>query len=430
MKVEILMPKMGESITEGRILKWTKKPGDQVDKDETVLEIATDKVDTEVPAPATGVLVQQLAQEGDTVEVGRPVAILETDASQAQVVADAATAPAAAPTPAAAPAAPQAVAAGAPAADTGARFYSPVVMRIAAEKNIPMAELASIPGTGTGGRVTKNDLHAWLGQRPTAAPMPAAAPVMAAAPQPAASPVTRTDAGAGVQVVPMDNMQRLMAEHMVHSVHTSPHVTLVSEVDMSRIVRFKEQNEEAFKAREGVRLTFMPFIAEACIRALKDFPLINASIDGTSILMKRAINLGIAVAMDDGGLIVPVVKNADGLNVAGLARSIADVASRARKRRLQPEEIQDGTFTITNFGVFGNLFGTPIINQPQIAIFGVGAVKKRPVVIEQETGDVIGIRPMMMISLSFDHRLIDGALGGKFVERVAYYLENANLASF
>lgn len=433
MNVEVLMPKMGESITEGRILKWNKMPGDAVDKDETILEIATDKVDTEVPSPASGILVQHLAAEGDTVEVGKPVAIIETEASAAIVVAPGsassnATVPAEAIEPS--PAAPTPVAS-APMETSSTpsvsqsddkRFYSPVVMRIAADAGIGMEELATIPGTGANGRVTKTDITGYLSHRATT-PVSAVTMAPSAPRQSMAAPTVSFQGGETVQVIPMDNMKRLMAEHMVHSVHTSPHVTLVSEVDMTAIARYRAEHAESFKAREGVSLTFMPFIAEAAVRALRDFPFVNASIDGTNILVKKNINLGIAVAMEDGGLIVPVVRGADQLNPTGLARSIADLARRARHRRLQPEEIQDGTFTITNFGVFGNLFGTPIINQPQVAILGVGSVTKRPVVIEQKDGDVIAIRSMMYISLSFDHRLVDGALGGMFLERVVSYLE-------
>lgn len=456
MKVEVQMPKMGESITEGRILKWLKKPGDAVDRDETILEIATDKVDTEVPAPNAGVLVKIMAEEGQTVEVGTPIAIIETDAASAQVDTSSAPAaagapapaevkseaPAAAPAavppapPAPAPQAPAPVSAPAPAAEGSARFYSPVVMRIASVEGVSMQELERIPGTGVGGRVGKNDILAYVEQRKSGAvPAPAyqAAPATAAAvssgPSMAAMPAPSPKAGQGTQVIAMSNMQRLMAEHMVKSMQISPHVAVVSEVDMTKIVRFRDRHAAAFKQREGFSLTFMPFVAEATIRALKDFPLVNSSVVGDSIVLKSAINLGIAVAMDDGGLIVPVVKNADTLNVIGLGRSVADVASRARTRRLQPEEIQDGTFTITNFGVFGNVFGTPIINQPQVAILGVGTVQKKPVVVERDGEDTIVIRSMMYLSLSFDHRIIDGALGGRFLERVKQYLEDFNLDS-
>lgn len=454
MKVEVQMPKMGESITEGRILKWLKKPGDAVDRDETILEIATDKVDTEVPAPNAGVLVKIMAEEGDTVEVGTPIAVIETDADNATVEESAPAADAKAETtaeaktsettpvaeaPAPSAPAPSAPAASAPAAEGTARFYSPVVMRIASAEGVSMAELERIPGTGAGGRVGKNDILTYVEQRKSGAIVaPAAAPPAAPAhatqpsstgPAMAAMPAPSPAAGQGTQVVAMSNMQRLMAEHMVKSMQISPHVAVVSEVDLTKIVRFRDRHAAAFKQREGFSLTFMPFVAEATIRALKDFPLVNSSVVGDSIVLKSAINLGVAVAMDDGGLIVPVVKNADTLNVIGLGRSVADVATRARSRKLQPEEIQDGTFTITNFGVFGNVFGTPIINQPQVAILGVGAVQKKPVVIERDGEDTIAIRSMMYISLSFDHRIIDGALGGRFLERVKQYLEDFTLES-
>jgi 2-oxoglutarate dehydrogenase E2 component (dihydrolipoamide succinyltransferase) len=444
MKVEVQMPKMGESITEGRILKWLKQPGDAVDRDETILEIATDKVDTEVPAPNAGVLVQIMAEEGDTVEVGTPIAMIETDAENAKVETAAPKeapkkeeAPAPTPAPAHAAAAtpppPAAAPAAAPAGEAGLRFYSPVVMRIASAEGISMAELEQIPGSGGNGRVTKNDVLAYLEARKAGTvlhpPATAAPAVGATGPSLSAMPAPSPVAGDGYEVIPMSNMHRLMAEHMVKSMQISPHVAVVSEVDMTRIEKFRAANAAAFKQREGFSLTYMPFIAEATIRALKDFPYVNSSIEGDSILLKKMIHLGIAVAMDDGGLIVPVVKNADTLNPVGLGRSISDIARRARDRKLSPEDIQDGTFTITNFGVFGNIFGTPIINQPQVAILGVGAAQKKPVVIERDGEDTIAIRMMMMLSLSFDHRIVDGALGGRFLERVKQYLEEFSLES-
>jgi len=442
MKVDVLMPKMGESITEGRIIKWLKQPGDTIDRDETILEIATDKVDTEVPAPNGGVLVQILVGEGETVEVGSIIAVIETEADEASPIETVASPPDAAATPE-----PVVDAESTDGIDTSTdakarkaqspgegkhskestRFFSPVVMRIAAEHNIPMHELESIDGSGMNGRVSKKDILAWIEKRESAPPAPASpAPESASYAVAASSP---RSAGDEHEIIPMSNMHRLMAEHMVQSVRISPHVSVVSEVDMSRIVTFRDTHAAAFKQREGFTLTYMPFIAEATIRAIKDFPLINSSIDGENIVLKRMVNLGIAVAMDDGGLIVPVVKHADNLNVVGLGRTMSDIAYRARIRKLQPEEIQDGTFTITNFGVFGNIFGTPIINQPQMAILGVGAVQKKPVVIEHDGSDTIAIRSMMYISLAFDHRIIDGALGGRFLERVRQYLEEFNLDS-
>lgn len=458
MKVEVLMPKMGESITEGRILKWLKQPGDAIDRDENILEIATDKVDTEVPAPNAGILVKVMAEEGATVEVGVPIAIIETDADAAEVESAAPSTsasaekaaegeqehktsgkqeePSAAPSPA-----PSSTATTTPDASTpqtpengGPRFYSPVVMRIASTEGVSMQELERIPGSGAGGRVSKKDILAYLEKRAsgtvdTAGPVKEGATATSAimgSDALATRPAPSATADHGTEIIPMSNMQRLMAEHMVRSVHDSPHVAVVSDVDLTNIVRFRDKHAAAFKQREGLSLTYMPFIAEATIRTLKDFPLVNSSIDGENIIMKKMINLGVAVAMDDGGLIVPIVKHADTLNVVGLARAITDVATRARQRKLQPEEIQDGTFTITNFGVFGNIFGTPIINQPQVAILGVGAVRKTPVVIERDGEESIAIRSMMYISMSFDHRIIDGALGGRFVERIKQYLEGFN----
>jgi 2-oxoglutarate dehydrogenase E2 component (dihydrolipoamide succinyltransferase) len=450
MKVDVLMPKMGESITEGRILKWLKKPGDAVDRDETILEIATDKVDTEVPAPNAGILLQILAEEGETVEVGTVIGVLDTDASAAEVSTSAATAekkaedkaevkaddsPETVPTPGKATQEDTATSSAKPVrtqqANGSPKFYSPVVMRIAGEHNIGLTELEQIPGSGLGGRVTKSDVLAFLETRdeqtsPITDGSPTASPT-GSGPGLTSMPAPSRVGGEGYEVIEMSNMHRLMAEHMVKSVQISPHVGVVSEVDMTKIVKFRDKYADAFKAREGFSLTYMPFIAEAVVRTLKDFPWMNSSVDGNNIILKKAVNLGIAVAMDDGGLIVPVVKHADTLNVIGLGRSIADIAGRARNRRLQPEEIQDGTFTITNFGVFGNIFGTPIINQPQVGILGVGALQKKPVVIERDGEDVIAVRSMMLLSLSFDHRIIDGALGGRFLERVKQYLEDFSL---
>lgn len=437
MTIEIFMPKMGESITEGRILKWLKQPGDKVDRDETILEIATDKVDTEVPSPAAGVLAQLLAAEGDTVEVGKVIAIVETDASVPIPTRD--TAVPAVTTVEAVPAettsaavdsvtpAPIASGTSADSPEIGRkRFYSPVVMRIAADQGIGTDELESIPGTGANGRVTKADVLKHIESRHATRPAGMAQYAAPAGAPAAAPPLSRMG---DVEVVPMDNMHRLMADHMVKSKQISPHVALVADVDLTRIVKFRDQHADAFKNREGISLTFMPFIAHAAILALKDFPFVNASVDGYNILVKKYVNLGIAVAMEDGGLIVPVIKHADTLNHVGLARSIADVAQRARKKKLQPDEIQDGTFTITNFGVFGSTFGLPIINQPQVAILGVGALQKKPVVIEQEGADMIAIRSIIQLSLSFDHRLVDGAMGGMFLDRVKRYLESISLDS-
>ena len=408
MKFEMVMPKMGESITEGTILKWLKKEGDTVGKDEIILEISTDKVDSEIPTPVPGKIVQILAQEGDTVEVGKPIAVIETEASaQAETaeppapqeetaVTQEETQPAVEPAPAKTP--PK---------QKGKRFYSPVVMKIAAEENISMAELESLTGSGVNGRVTKKDVLAYLKTRQAPS---AATPAPAQAPQ-----VVKTGSE---QIIPLDNMRRKIAEHMIHSKHTSAHVSLYTEVDMLNIDRIRQRNKAAFKAREGFSLTYMPFIVEATVHALKEFPMLNASMDEDNIIVKNYYNIGIAVALENG-LIVPNIFSADEKNLIGIARAVNDLAVRARSKKLLPDELTNGTFSISNFGVYGTTIGFPIINQPQVAILGVGAVKKRPVVIN----DAIAIRPIMYLSLTIDHRLIDGAMGSQFLERVRELLE-------
>ncbi|HGY54794.1 MAG TPA: 2-oxo acid dehydrogenase subunit E2 [Caldithrix abyssi] len=405
MKFEMVMPKMGESIMDGTILKWLKQPGDTVEKDEIILEISTDKVDSEIPAPVSGTISQLLAAEGDTVDVGSVIALFETDqavessapAPQAETVEEE-TVPVVAAAPAPAPKSkPQ-----------GARFYSPVVMNIANENGIAFAELETIPGSGLNGRVTKKDIMNYIAGRGKAPRVQAAAP---------AAPAGFTGAD-GIEVIEMDRMRKSIAEHMIKSKHTSAHVSLYAEIDMQNISRIRERNKKAFKAREGFSLTYMPFIAEATTRALKEFPMLNASIDGDRILVKHFVNLGIAVAVE-AGLIVPNIFHADERNLTGLARAINDVATRARDKKLKPDEVVNGTFSISNFGVYGTSVGFPIINQPQVAILGVGAIKKRPVVIN----DAIAIRPIMYLSLTIDHRLIDGAMGAQFLQRVGQLLE-------
>ncbi len=459
--VDIIMPKMGESIMDGRILKWFKKPGDTIERDETLFEISTDKVDTEVPSAEGGVLVEVLFQEGDTANVGDVVARIETDAANAQVKTGDSPKPKAEEKQVEQPVekAPEPVQQTAPAAETktenktggGSGFYSPLVLNIANKEGVSMDELSSITGTGVGGRVRKQDILAYVearksgkvtapkavdtgvpaAQTQTTAPATAKAVVAEKKPAEYKAPeikhsvdLTNMYNMPGVNVAPMDTLQSKMAEHMVMSIHTSPHVAAIAECDMSAVDRARKVLGGDFLNREGFKLTYMPFIAEAVVKALKDFPLLNASIDGTNILLKSFINLGIAVAMDNGGLIVPVIKNADSKNLTGIAREMNDLAKRARVKKLTLDEIQDGTFTITNYGVFGNIIGTPIINQPQVAILGTGAIKKRAVVVETSEGDAIVIKPMMYLTLSFDHRLIDGALGGKFVMKVVEYLEN------
>ncbi len=439
MIVDIIMPKMGESIMEGTILRWLKQPGDRVERDENLLEISTDKVDTEVPAPESGILVELLYKENDVVEVGKVIARLETDAN-AEVKPTAPAEKQEEPKQEA----PAKEEEKAPVKEIkeeplsgGTRFYSPLVLSIAKEEGIPMSELETIPGTGMEGRVTKKDILEYLKTRGTVkkpvehSKAPVSAPAKAdkpATPKPELPKMQIDYNEEGISVLEFDNVRQKMAEHMVASVGISPHVNAIAEVDLTNVEKARNKMKAEFEAKEGFKLTYMPFIAEAVIKALKDFPLVNSVIDDSSApfkaIMRSKVNLGMAVAMDNGGLIVPVIKNADGMNLTGLARSIADLGKRARVKKLTLDEIQGGTFTISNYGVFGNIIGTMIINQPQVAILGVGAVKKRPAVLSTEDGDFVVIKPMVYLTLSFDHRLIDGALGGSFVMRVAHYLEN------
>jgi len=437
MLVDIIMPKMGESIMEGTILKWLKQAGDKIERDEPILEISTDKVDTEVPAPESGVLAELLFKEGDTIEVGKVIARMNTDAN-AEVSAPAPAAEEPKSEPAPAPKEEKPAAAPAPKVTEeekteGGGFYSPLVLSIAKKEGISFSELESINGTGANNRVTKKDILDYVKNR-TSQPKQFSQPAKASAPAPAVKkPVElpKQDFNfdeEGLSILEFDNVRQKMAEHMVASVGISPHVNSIAEVDMSAVEKARQEMSADFEEKEGIKLTYMPFISDAVIKALKDFPLVNSVIDDSSVpfkaISRSKINLGMAVAMDNGGLIVPVIKEADGKNLVGLARSINDLGRRARIKKLTLDEITGGTFTISNYGVFGNIMGTMIINQPQVAILGVGAVKKRPKVIETPEGDFIGIRPMMYLTLSFDHRLIDGALGGRFVMRVAHYLEN------
>jgi len=425
MKHDMVMPKMGESITEGSIIKWLKKVGDTISKDEIILEISTDKVDSEIPTPVAGTLVEILANEGDTVDVGNIIARIETEAGDAPAVnkskevKEEATAPDPEPAPASVESVPETVAPAdeqksAPSASDSNKFYSPVVLNIARTEGISSQELDQVPGSGISGRVTKKDVLKYLETRGTAAP--AAAPATASAPvAPSIPAATGSD---GIEVIAMDHIRKKIAEHMVHTAHTSPHVGLYIDVDMSNVSTIRDRNKNAFLRKEGIKLTYMPFISEAVARTLRELPFVNASIDGDNILVKHFVNLGIAVATEKG-LIVPVIKNADILNLTGLARAINDLATRTRDRKLKPDEVSGGTFSISNFGVYGTKIGFPLINQPQVAILGVGALKKQAVVIN----DAIAIRPIMSISLMFDHRLIDGALGAQFLQRVAQNLE-------
>lgn len=431
--VELIMPKMGESITEATILKWLKSEGDTVEADESVLEIATDKVDSEVPAPQGGVLTKILFQEGDVVEVGKAIAIIDTGDGAND--APASTAPAAKPQPAAAATATVAtpvkttVQQTVPAQSSNGhgRFYSPLVLNIARQENISMQELETIPGTGRDSRVTKSDILSYIDDRGAAVEAPAPQPVAAPQPEPAAAPAQPAQpamsVSGNVEIVEMDRMRKMIAKHMVESKRTSAHVTSFVEADVTNLVVWRNKVKDKFKAREGENLTFTPLFVEAVIKALKDFPYVNASLNGDNVILRKDINIGMATALPSGNLIVPVIKNADQLNLVGLAKQVNRLANDARNNKLKPEDIDGGTFTLSNVGTFGNVMGTPIINQPQLAILATGVIKKKPVVIETPTGDTIGIRHMMFLSHSYDHRVIDGAMGGAFVRKVADYLE-------
>ena len=450
-RVEMTMPKMGESIMEGTVLKWLKQVGDTIEQDESVLEVATDKVDTEVPAIYAGVLTEILVQEGQVVAVGAPIAIMETDAAAAGAAAPASApaAPQAAPAPSAngsavpylpEPNNPQAVQPAGAVHQPG-RFLSPLVLSIAREEGVSMSDLEYLPGTGKEGRVTKKDILDYVagGKQLLAASTPAvAAPAVAVAPAPAAAPAQQPQAApapqaasvkpvpsvsGGQELIEMDRMRKMIAQRMVDSVRISPHVTSFVEADVTNIVNWRNKHKDAYKKREGENLTFTPIFIQAVARAIQDFPLINVSIDGDYIIKKRDINIGVAVALPSGNLIVPVIHNADQLNLNGLSKKMNDLANRARANKLKPEDLEGGTYTLSNVGSFGNVMGTPIIMQPQVAIMAVGAIKKKPAVIETPQGDLIGVRQFMFLSHSYDHRVVDGSLGGMFVRKVADYLE-------
>lgn len=452
---EIKMPKLGESITEGTIISWSVKTGDSINEDDVLFEVSTAKVSAEIPSPVAGKVLEILFQEGDTVAVGTTVAIIGLEGSEDDTDNDTAVhtdipekesietpandknVPSAAPVPKA-----QAV-------TENERWYSPVVLQMARDANLSQDELDRIPGTGYMGRLSKKDMKDYLSGKKDATTktqsQPASQTVTESKPAPASqtkpaqtSPASSApasqvissapvSAGSEDKVMEMDRVGKIIADHMVMSKNVSPHVTTVVEVDVTKLVQWRSRNKEAFRKREGISLTYMPAITEATAKALSEFPQVNASVNGYQIILKKHINVGIAVSLDDGNLIVPVVRDADKLNLNGLAVAIDTLANKARDNKLAPDDIQGGTFTITNFGTFKNLFATPIINQPQVAILGVGYIEKKPAVIETPEGDTIGIRHKMYLSLSYDHRLINGALGGAFLRRIADYLENWSL---
>ncbi len=432
-KVELVMPKMGESIIEATILKWVKQVGDKVAIDDTILEVATDKVDSEIPSPIEGTIVEILFPEESVVEVGKVIAILATEGEAVASGVSATTTEAVQETVAAATKITEDISKISNGtsiqpvqASNDDRFYSPLVKSIAKEEGLSQVELASIQGTGADNRVTKHDILSYVKTRGQGAPSVAAQPQpTASAPQKPTQPVsTPVFAGGGnTEIVEMDRMRKLIAEHMVMSKQTSPHVTSFIEADVTNLVKWREANKKKFIEKHGFNITFTPVFIEATARAISDFPMINVSVDGTNIIVKKDINVGMATALPSKNLIVPVIKNANLLNLVGLASIVSDLAGRARINKLKPEEIKDGTFTITNVGTFGSIMGTPIINQPQVAILATGAIVKKPAVVETEYGDVIAIRHKMFLSLSYDHRVVDGELGGSFLKRVAEYLE-------
>ena len=422
---ELVMPKLGESIIEATIVRWHKKEGEQVVEDESIADLATDKVDSEIPSPVEGIVTKLFYKEGDVVPVGKIIAIINMGGDEASAPAE--TQAKSEPAATEAKAEVQPAAASVQVVETVAdsdRFYSPLVRSIAKEENISLSELENVSGSGKDNRLTKQDILDYIQKRGT---KPAAQPVSAPAAAPAAErPKVQAPAvtsSTGDVIIEMDRMRRLIADHMVMSKQVSPHVTSFIEVDVTNIVRWREKIKDSFAKREGQKITYTPLFVEAAAKALREFPNVNASIDGYKIIQRKAINIGMATALPDGNLIVPVIKNADQKNLLGIVKDVNDLADRARKNKLNPDDIASGTFTITNFGSFDSLTGVPVINQPQVAILGIGAIKKRPWVLETADGDVIAIRSICMLSLSYDHRLVDGGLAGQFIKRIQQILE-------
>jgi 2-oxoglutarate dehydrogenase E2 component (dihydrolipoamide succinyltransferase) len=429
--VELIMPKMGESIMEATILHWLKKPGDKIEQDESVLEVATDKVDTEVPSTHAGILKEILAKEGEVIKVGKAIAIITTDGEGQKT----SVTPAAASNPEPVKQATFETVSASTNGSNGvhvtdfkssARFYSPLVKNIAREENIAVAELETISGSGLEGRVTKKDILNYVQHRKLGATVQSVQQHTGGSysPAPQRAPVSISG---GDEIIEMDRMRKMIAERMVDSKRISPHVTSFVEADVTNIVFWRNKVKNEFQKREGDALTFTPIFIEAVALAIKDFPMINVQVDGDRIIKKRDINIGMAVALPSGNLIVPVIKNADQYNITGLAKIVNDLAKRARENKLKPDDLAGGTFTVSNVGSFGNVMGTPIIMQPQVAIMALGAVQKKPAVIETPYGDAIAIRHKMFLSHSYDHRVVDGALGGSLVRRVADYLEKFDI---
>ena len=456
-QVELIMPKLGESITEATILSWKKKVGDHVEEEETILEIATDKVDSEVPSPATGIITQILFEENAVVPIGKIIAVISTEANNETIsdvgvrMSDVDSASVQSETSASKSQATPKVStleipkseipiptSEMPIQSDSNRFYSPLVRTIAKEENVSVVELDKIEGSGQGGRVTKSDILNFVQNRTTSpsthhpSPITNDSSLITHHPSPItndSSPITHHplpiahSLSGNVEIIEMDRMRKLIADHMVMSKQVAPHVTSFVEADVTNLVNWRNKVKGEFQKKYGENMTFTPIFIEAICKTLRDFPMVNSSVDGSKIIIKKDLNIGMATAMTNGNLIVPVIKGADMLNLLGLTKQVNDLANRARNNKLKPEEVQGGTFTLTNVGGFGNIMGTPIINQPQVAILAVGVIKKKPAVIETEYGDVIAVRQMMYLSMSYDHRVVDGSLGGTFLRRVADYLE-------
>lgn len=438
-KFELKLPQMGESVAEATLTSWLKEVGDPIEMDEAVFEIATDKVDSEVPSEVEGILLEKRFEVDDVIKVGQTVAVIELNGSEGAVATEASEEPESENTMPGDPVealeagiavARQTTTPAIPDYSSSERFYSPLVKNIAREEGISLQELEAIKGSGKEGRVTKNDILAFLEHRKTGSESPARSiehlqeiPEKEP-PAPERQVTSRVQASGGDEVIPMTRMGKLIAHHMAESVATSAHVQSFIEVDVTNIVQWREKVKGAFEKREGEKLTFTPIFMEAVAKALKNYPMLNIAVDGEQIIKRKNINIGMAAALPDGNLIVPVIKNADQLNLVGMAKVVNDLAYRARTNALKPDEIKDGTYTVTNVGSFGSVFGTPIINQPQVGILALGAIRKMPSVIETGDGDFIGIRSKMFLSHSYDHRVVNGALGGMFVKAVADYLES------
>jgi len=427
-KFDIIMPKLGESIIEATITRWLKNEGDSISEDDAIVEIATDKVDSEIPSPVEGILIKKLFNEGDVVAVGAIIAQIATDGELAEETPEVETKKELKITDEVKihDLSHEEVVVLTSASD---RFYSPLVKNIAKQEGLSSAELDKIAGSGKEGRLTKDDLMNYIKNKNSQHNAVAEAPKVEAQKTAVFSKMEapKVLSSVGDQIVEMDRMRKMIADHMVMSKQVSPHVTSFIEVDMTNIVLWRNRTKDGFEKREGEKITFTPIFIEAAAKALKDFPGVNASVDGNKVILRKNINIGMATALPNGNLIVPVIKNADQKNLLGITKNVNDLANRSRINKLNPDDIQDGTFTITNLGSFGSITGTPIINQPQVAILAVGAIQKKPVVIETPSGDTIGIRHMMILSLSYDHRVVDGGMGGLYIKRVAEYLENFDI---